>query len=66
MGPDRDHLCHVGVLTCHLGEWQLFGATLLAGSRVMTDLAVSLEGREQVIAHFAKEEDALADKEAAS
>ena len=33
MGPDKDHLALAGVLMMRVGEYQLFAASLLMGSR---------------------------------
>jgi len=50
MGEDENHLKLVGSLTLNVGEWQLFGATLLLGAEhTKTHLRIILEGDEEVV-----------------
>lgn len=52
VGPDEDHLALAGMLTFHVGEWQLFGAALLLG-------ADCTKGHLRVITEGLKTEDEL-------
>lgn len=51
MGEDETHLKLVGSLTLTVGEWQLFGATLLLGAEHITKtrLKIITEGDEEVV-----------------
>lgn len=50
IGPDADHLALAGILMFEVGEWQLFGAALLAGARqTHGQFVVVTEGDEAVV-----------------
>lgn len=53
VGPDLEHLALAGTLRWAIGEWQLFGATLLAGEDVTgRDARILLEGSRDVVEAF--------------
>jgi hypothetical protein len=61
MGEQRSSLALTGVLTLHVGEWQLFTAALIDGGRGLGQhLEVISEGNTAIVQELAKRQ--LADE----